>query len=421
MLAVCCARAPVVVSPPAPAIDPCALTRDSASVPERLYIALSGAVDPGHAPVPTTEAERFVFPQVFETLVRLDCTETLRPVLAESWRGEDDGRQWTFTLRPGLRFSDGSAVTGQAVVDSWIGRAAPLPSGAQLTAGNEREIVVRLPTAVSNPRLFAAPAFAVTRSIAGKEWPAGTGPYAADTTGGSITVAPYGRTGRPVIVIRPPAGDDARDLVDRGIDLLVTDDAVALSYAADRPGYATVALPWDRTYILAMPLGASLVDGSVRAGLARDAVRVEARAAGTATWWSSNDCGSAAPPSPAPAPGLLRKALVYPSDDPTARDLAGRLVALGLVGAEGPRATGLGGAEFNAALASNGASAYVWALPVGPLEPCEAVRDLVARAPWLGADPARYLTALVDVRRRAIVRRGGAAFTVEWDGTLRVR
>jgi hypothetical protein len=72
-------------------------------------------------------------------------------------------------------------------------------------------------------------------------------------------------------------------------------------------------------------------------------------------------------------------------------------------------------------LASGGASAYVLALPTQTLEHCGARRELVARAPWLADDPGRYLTPLVDVRRRAIVRRGAAAFTVEWDGTLRVR
>jgi hypothetical protein len=386
---------------------------------------MSGAVDPSHVPIQTNDAERFVFRQVYETLVRLDCTGTVRPALAESWRGDDDGRQWTFTVRPNLRFSDGTAVTGQAIVDSWTGRTA-LPAGAQLTAPSEREVVVRFPWSLSDPRPFADLRYTLTRGVAGREWPAGTGPYAADTTGGAITVAPYGRTGRPVIAIRPPVGDDARDLIDRGIDLLVTDDAAVLSYAADRPGYATVPLPWDRTYVLAMPLGATLVDGAVRSGLARDAVHVEARAAGggAAPWWSDPDaasCGNDVPLLSPPPSGFLLKSVVYRSDDPTARDLAGRLVALNLVGFGGSRATGLSVAEFSAMLASGGASAYVLALPTQTLERCGARRELVARAPWLVDDPGRYLTPLVDVRRRAIVRRGAAAFTVEWDGTLRVR
>ena len=425
ILVMSCGPGTVSLPAPTPAIDSCALSRDTAPVPERLFVGLSGSVDPAHAPVPTTDAERFVFPQLFETLVRIDCLGTLHPVLAESWRGEDDGRRWTFTLRPSLRFSDGTGVTGQSIVDSWTGRA-PLPSGSELTALSEREVLVRFPKSLADPGLFADPAFAVTRREAGKEWPSGTGPYAADTTGAAITVAPYGRTGRPVIAIRPPVGDDARDLIDRGIDLLVTDDAAVLSYAADRPGYATMPLPWDRTYVLAMPLGATLVDGSVRSGLARDAVHVEARAAGAgaAPWWSDPDaasCGNDVPRLSPPPSGFLLKAVVYRSDDATARDLAGRLVALNLVGFGGSRATGLGVAEFNAVLAAGGASAYVLALPTQTLERCGARRELVTRAPWLAADPARYLTPLVDVRRRVIVRRGAAAFTVEWDGTLRVR
>jgi hypothetical protein len=423
VLAISCGPRAVSLPAPSPAIDSCALSRDTAPVPERLFIALAGSVDPAHAPVPTTDAERFVFPQLFETLVRIDCTGTLRPVLAESWRGEDDGRQWTFTVRPNLRFSDGTAVTGQAIVDSWTGRGAPLPSGSELTAASEREVLVRFPSSLTDPRLFADPAFAVTRRVAGKEWPSGTGPYAADTTGGTVTMAPFGGTGRPVLVVRPSAGSDARDLVDKGIDLFVTDDAAVLSYAAGRPDYTTVALPWGKTYVLAVPIGAAPIDASVRAGLARDAVRVEARAA-AAAWWSDpgrSSCGITTPPPAPPAPALTLKALVYRFDDATARDLAGRLVALRLLGFGDPRASGLGVAEFSATLASGGATAYLLALPSQTLDACRALRELVARAPWLADDPARHLAPLVDVRRRAIVRRGAAAFTVEWDGTLRVR
>jgi hypothetical protein len=119
--------------------------------------------------------------------------------------------------------------------------------------------------------------------------------------------------------------------------------------------------------------------------------------------------------------GPASNALMYQLDDAPARDLVGRLVALGIGAGGAPRATGLGAAEFSVALASGRAAGYVLAVPTAMLEPCAAWHTLIARAPWLADGPERHLTPLVEVRRRAIVHRGAAAFTVDWDGTLRVR
>jgi hypothetical protein len=389
-----------------------------------LTIGVAGVVDPAHAPVPTNDAERFVFRQVFETLVRLDCAGVVRPGLAESWQVDDDGRQWTFTIRSEARFSDGTPATGQGIADSWTRRVGPLPGGTPVFTISGRELTVRLPQSVA-ARLFAAPGLAVTRPVEGSDWPIGTGAYAADTSGGRVTLAPFGATGRPVLVLRPPpsGGGDERDLLDAGIDLLVTDDPSALGYARGRPEFTTVALRWERRYVLAAAGGSVTLDSTVLVGLARDALRVEARPSFGIPWWADSgaaECGVAPPPgAPPTGVGTSIAALVYPAEDAVARDLAGRLVALGIGGA--PRALGLAAPDFSAALASGRATGYVLPLPAVTLEACGARRQLIARVPWLADDAARHLTPLVETRRRAIVRRGGAAFTVEWDGTLRVR
>jgi len=111
--------------------------------------------------------------------------------------------------------------------------------------------------------------------------------------------------------------------------------------------------------------------------------------------------------------------LYYPRDDAPARDLAERLVALGLVG-PGGRAAGVAAADLDGLVDEGGAS-YLVPLARTALEPCHAVRDLVARAPWLSDDPARHIVALIESRPHVIVRHGAAAFTVDWDGTLRLR
>lgn len=67
-----------------------------------------------------------VLAQVFETLTAFDVNNTVQPALARSWAVSDDGRQITFELRPDVRYSDGSPITGEDVVDSWLRLLDPL-------------------------------------------------------------------------------------------------------------------------------------------------------------------------------------------------------------------------------------------------------------------------------------------------------
>lgn len=61
-----------------------------------------------------------VIAQVFEGLTTFDLNNKVQPALADSWQTSEDGRQITFHLRPGITFSDGSPITSQDVVDSWL-------------------------------------------------------------------------------------------------------------------------------------------------------------------------------------------------------------------------------------------------------------------------------------------------------------
>jgi peptide/nickel transport system substrate-binding protein len=68
--------------------------------------------------------------QVFETLVFLE-PGTTNPVagLAESWESNADGTEWTFTLRSGVTFHDGTPFNGEAVCanfDRWYNFTGPL-------------------------------------------------------------------------------------------------------------------------------------------------------------------------------------------------------------------------------------------------------------------------------------------------------
>ncbi len=66
---------------------------------------------------------RFVWSQIYETLVRLDTDLNLIPGLAQSWETTDNGKTWIFKLRENVRFHDGTPFTAGAVVYSYGNRA----------------------------------------------------------------------------------------------------------------------------------------------------------------------------------------------------------------------------------------------------------------------------------------------------------
>ena len=58
--------------------------------------------------------------QVMETLTTFGLNDLeVKPLLATSWKLEDDGLTWTFKLRKGVKFHDGTPFTAQAVKDSY--------------------------------------------------------------------------------------------------------------------------------------------------------------------------------------------------------------------------------------------------------------------------------------------------------------
>jgi peptide/nickel transport system substrate-binding protein len=55
---------------------------------------------------------------VYDTLFAQDANGVPRPQMVEKYTTSKDGRQWSFTLRPGLKFHDGSAVSAADAVAS---------------------------------------------------------------------------------------------------------------------------------------------------------------------------------------------------------------------------------------------------------------------------------------------------------------
>jgi peptide/nickel transport system substrate-binding protein len=60
-----------------------------------------------------------------DTLLTKNLNAEYAAGLAETWEASDDGRTWTFTLRPGIRFHDGTPLDATAVRDSIERARAP--------------------------------------------------------------------------------------------------------------------------------------------------------------------------------------------------------------------------------------------------------------------------------------------------------
>src|SRR6266851_3654474 len=53
---------------------------------------------------------------IYDPLIRITAKGGLEPALATKWSGNTDATKWTFTLRGGVKFQDGSPFTADDVV-----------------------------------------------------------------------------------------------------------------------------------------------------------------------------------------------------------------------------------------------------------------------------------------------------------------
>jgi hypothetical protein len=254
---------------------------------------------------------------------------------------------------------------------------------------------------------------AIATPIPGSPWPIGTRPAKVGSSGTSV-VTLSGLSGNVSIRFLVAPGRDSRDLLDQGVDLLLTRDPRTLNYAATLPQFQATALSWLRTHVLLTPSRASTPPSfstEDRRALAQDAVRGEARGAEGPFWWESlSDCEVDPPQAPPVTPSTTPR-IVYDSDDSAARELAERFVGIGKY----PRASGLTSDALAQALRRGNESAYILSLYRRPLDPCREIQVLMDSAGWV--DP-HSIVPLVDTRLQAIVRRGRSGLNIEWDGSL---
>jgi hypothetical protein len=399
-------------------------------------------VDPAHAPVPATDAERLVFRQLYETLVRVDCVGDVRPGLASRWRAEDGGSRWVFELTPGARFWDGTPVDATALRAGWDGTPALMVRDVAASGDGSVVVSLRVPHPID---AFGDASWSVVKRIPESPWPLGTGPvwtggWEGDGAGRVLRAVPLRDAGEdtPVVEFRTAVATDPRDALDAPVDVMVTRDGGAVRYGAGRGDWRLVPLPWDRVYVLASPLRlrsgtGTQLDSSTQATLARDAVRDEARAPEPHPWWADPGCPPDALVLASPTDPIARMpfpALIAPADDRVAGDLVARLVARAdaeladLVGSRPPglRAGRVARADYAAHLAAGQAPAFVVPLPAHPLDACRAAAALRADAPWLhtlAPFTAAALAPLVETRAHLLLRRGSVAH-LDHDGGVRL-
>ena len=411
-------------------------------------VALGDRVDPANAPHPSNESERLLFRQLYETLVRIDCDGRAGPGLAASWRLDESGRTWIVTLRENLRFSDGTPVTAADVLSGWTGGGG----GAQLrphvsrlvqsiAAVEDRSLAITLRRQQMDvPLVLAHADLAIAKPVPGSRWPLGTrsARIAADgdtppRTGPSVITLSRDSLSSIRFVVAPDR--DRRDLLDEGVDLLLTRDPAALDYAATLPQFLSVALGWQQVHVLLTPgrtRAARSLSENAQQALADDAVRGEARGAQRPFWWQMlPDCEVPQPqPRDQSSPSTGR--IVYDGGDEAARDLAERFVGLASASSPGAaevldallpdrprrtyqRATGLTGDALALSRRRGTDAGYIMSLDRRPLDPCRELQSVVDGARWV--DP-ETVVPLVDTRLQAIVRRGRSGVSAEWDGGL---
>jgi len=167
---------------------------------------------------------------IFDTLVYLDDKGEVQPKLALSWTHSDDYKAWTFKLRPGVKFHDGTPFNAQAVKENFDRQKDPankcrcafyIAGIHDVQAPDELTVVYNLnDPAVNQPAVMTIQSsnFVIQSPTAwktkGEEYnrnPVGTGPYILKSwTAGDRMVLEknpdYWNKGRPYldrIILKP--------------------------------------------------------------------------------------------------------------------------------------------------------------------------------------------------------------------------
>jgi peptide/nickel transport system substrate-binding protein len=243
----------------------------------------------------TAALDRTVATLTHETLVRVPRDGTVEPALARAWASAADGREWTLTLAPDLRFHDGTAVTATDAVRSlrrflrspspaaarWADtlaggrafRAATTEDLPGLAADGAARVVLRQVAAVPAPLAPLAAAAAAVTAASG----AGAGPFVPGARSPRrLELAAFAGhvRGRPyldrVSVVEVPDGDAAAEVDAGRVQVALTGGGTAPPAAMVLllldPGRAPFADPAARAAAIASIDARQLVEHLVPGG-----------------------------------------------------------------------------------------------------------------------------------------------------------
>ncbi len=132
------------------------------------------SLDPADLGQPTSPVWHSLSRMIFDTLVTLDARGQPQPALATSWQPDPGNQRWQFSVRRGVTFQDGTAVSPDAVAAS-LRNANPhwkvFPAG--------EAVVIECDAAAPNlPALLALPRYGIAKRSGGKL--TGSGPFAVN-------------------------------------------------------------------------------------------------------------------------------------------------------------------------------------------------------------------------------------------------
>lgn len=154
------------------------------------FSADPGGFDPARGP---SGMSHVVIEQVYSTLLNLD--ENAKPYagIAESWSQAEDGLSWTFTLREGLTFHNGEALTAEDVVfsferilapDSGYAYSSQIETIAEVVAVDDLTVEFRLNRVTGPFEIYMAfpGSSIVPKDLVESDWdlnahPVGSGPF----------------------------------------------------------------------------------------------------------------------------------------------------------------------------------------------------------------------------------------------------
>lgn len=244
----------------------------AAPVPDDVLVvgqtAEPASLDPA---VSTATNDARILVNLYEGLVRYRSgTLEVEPALAESWTVSEDGRRYTFRLREGVRFHDGTPFDAEAVRfhfgrlldrDHPAARTGPFPLAflfrvvERVEAPDPRTVrfVLREPHApflanLAYPTgLIVSPRAVMERGGAFARAPVGTGPFrfAGWQSSRKVTLERnpdyWGEAAKPRLVIFRPLTDPntrATEMLAGGVDVMAEMPPDALALFRDRPDFA---------------------------------------------------------------------------------------------------------------------------------------------------------------------------------------